>query len=69
MMRLDRIALELAKAYFLGTGFATDLPSGWTGFVKSEPGKPQPDIQFLFRAVPMVASRTPSAAISTPRSS
>jgi 4-pyridoxate dehydrogenase len=55
MMRLDRIALELAKAYFLGTGFATDLPSGWTGFVKSEPGKPQPDIQFLFRAVPMVA--------------
>jgi 4-pyridoxate dehydrogenase len=55
MMRLDRISLELANAYFFGAGFATDLPSGWTGFVKSEPAKPQPDIQFLFRAAPMVA--------------
>ncbi len=55
MMRLDRISIELAKAYFFGTGFATDLPSGWTGFVKSEAGKSQPDIQFLFRAVPATA--------------
>jgi 4-pyridoxate dehydrogenase len=54
-MRLDRIAIELAKAYYLGVGFATELPSGWTGFVKSEPTKSQPDIQFLFRAGPMVA--------------
>ena len=54
-MRLDRVSIALAKAYFLGTGFATDLPSGWTGFIRSEAAKPQPDIQFLFRAVPAVA--------------
>lgn len=55
-MRMDRIAVELAKAYFLGTGFATDLPSGWTAFVKSSPELAAPDIQFLFRAVPMKAA-------------
>ncbi len=38
-MRLDRISIALAKAYFLGAGFATDLPSGWTGFIKSDSGK------------------------------
>ncbi len=54
-MRLDRISVALAQAYFLGTGFATDLPSGWTGFIRSETAKSQPDIQFLFRAVPAVA--------------
>ena len=54
-MRLDRISIALAKAYFLGAGFATDLPSGWTGFIKSDSARTQPDIQFLFRAVPAVA--------------
>jgi choline dehydrogenase/4-pyridoxate dehydrogenase len=54
-MRLDRVSIALAKAYCLGTGFATDLPSGWTGFIRSEAEKPQPDIQFLFRAAPAVA--------------
>jgi len=29
-MRLDRIARELATAYFLGKGIATDLPDGGT---------------------------------------
>ena len=52
MMRLDRVALELGKAAFLGTGLATDLPSGWIAFLKSSPGLKLPDIQFLFRAFP-----------------
>ena len=58
-MRMDRIAVELAKARFFGTGFATDLPSGWTAFVKSSPELAAPDIQFLFRAVPVQAAPYP----------
>ena len=51
-MRLDRIAIELARAYFLGTGFATELPSGFMAFLKSGPDAALPDIQLLFRGVP-----------------
>jgi len=52
MMRLDRVALSLARAYCFGTGPASETPSGWTGFVKSRPDVELPDIQFLFRAAP-----------------
>jgi 4-pyridoxate dehydrogenase len=52
MMRVDRVALALARAYCFGTGPASETPSGWTGFVKSRPDVELPDIQFLFRAVP-----------------
>jgi 4-pyridoxate dehydrogenase len=52
MMRLDRVALSLARAYCFGTGPFTETPSGWTGFVKSRPDVVLPDIQFLFRAAP-----------------
>jgi 4-pyridoxate dehydrogenase len=52
MMRLDRVALSLARAYCFGTGPASETPSGWTGFVKSRPDALLPDVQFLFRAVP-----------------
>ncbi len=52
MMRLDRVALSLARAYCFGTGPFTETPSGWTGFVKSRPDVELPDIQFLFRAAP-----------------
>src|SRR5712691_9311736 len=52
MMRLDRVAVSLARAYCFGTGPASETPSGWTGFVKSRPDVALPDIQFLFRAVP-----------------
>jgi 4-pyridoxate dehydrogenase len=55
MMRLDRVALSLARAYCFGTGPASETPSGWTGFVKSRPDVELPDIQFLFRAVPAFA--------------
>lgn len=55
-MRLDRIAMELAKAYFFGTGFATDLPSGYVAFLKTNPSLACPDIQLLSNIVPFGAS-------------
>jgi choline dehydrogenase/4-pyridoxate dehydrogenase len=51
-MRLDRVAAALGKAYLLGTGFATDLPSGLMGFVKALPDARVPDVQILFHAGP-----------------
>jgi 4-pyridoxate dehydrogenase len=54
-MRLDRLGVELAKAVTLGTGFACDLPSGWTAFIKSGPDVQLPDIQLIFRAIPLGA--------------
>jgi choline dehydrogenase/4-pyridoxate dehydrogenase len=52
-MRLDRIAYAVNAAYFAGRGFASDLPSGWTAFLKTDPALPMPDIQLLFRATPI----------------
>ncbi len=50
--RMDRIAIEMAQAYFFGTGKATDLPGGCMGFIKTRPDAKMPDIQILFRAAP-----------------
>jgi 4-pyridoxate dehydrogenase len=55
MMRYDRIGLELAKAYFLGTGFAADVPGGGVAFLKSRTGVELPDIQLLLTAAPLSA--------------
>jgi 4-pyridoxate dehydrogenase len=55
-MRLDRLALGIAEAFALGRGFMTDLPGGITGFVKTDPAKPLPDIQLLFIAGSLAAA-------------
>jgi 4-pyridoxate dehydrogenase len=55
MMRADRIARELAKAYFFGTGFAADVPGGITAFLRSGADGALPDLQFLFTAAPLGA--------------
>jgi 4-pyridoxate dehydrogenase len=55
-MRLDRIAVELAKTYFLGTGIATDVPGGTASFVRVMPDSAVPDIQMLMVAAPLSAS-------------
>jgi choline dehydrogenase/4-pyridoxate dehydrogenase len=55
-MRLDRIAIELGKAYFLGKGIATDLPGGLAAFVRVMPDAKVPDIQLLLAAAPLSAS-------------
>ena len=52
-MRIDNITREMAQAYFLGTGPATDLPGGVMGFIKSSQAKTMPDIQILFRMAPV----------------
>jgi 4-pyridoxate dehydrogenase len=54
-MRADRIAVELARAYFRGEGIASDQPHGLMAFLKTEPGLALPDIQLLFNAAPLDA--------------
>ncbi len=49
-LRYDRIALAMLRAYFFGTGQATNPPGGAMGFIKTAPG-PVPDIQFGFRGI------------------
>jgi len=46
-MRADRIALSLANAYAFGRGFASDIPGGVVGFLKSEPEIACPDMQLI----------------------
>jgi 4-pyridoxate dehydrogenase len=55
MMRADRIVLELGKAVLFGTGQATDLPSGWTAFLRANANSKIPDTQLIFRAGPLAA--------------
>jgi choline dehydrogenase/4-pyridoxate dehydrogenase len=50
--RADRLMFGMARAYFFGSGQATDVPSGFMAFLKSEPGIDQPDFQLIFRAAP-----------------
>ena len=54
-MRVDRIGRELARAYFLGKGIATDLPSGSMAFLRSSPEAALPDLQFKPIVAPMTA--------------
>jgi choline dehydrogenase-like flavoprotein len=56
-MRLDRLAVSIAQAFVLGTGFATNLPGRLTAFLKSDPSEPIPDIQLLFNAAPLFEAR------------
>ena len=55
MMRLDRIGIEMARAYLGGTGFATDLPSGWVAFLKTDAALACPDLQLLSNLAPLDA--------------
>jgi len=50
-MRLDRVALALAQAYLFRTGIWTDLPSGWTAFLRTTEAGAIPDVQILFRCM------------------
>jgi 4-pyridoxate dehydrogenase len=46
-LRMDRLALSMARAYCLGTGFAADPPGGMTAFVKSSADQAIPDLQLF----------------------
>ena len=52
LLRYDRIALAMMRAYFFGAGFATEMPGPLTGFLRSKDGLAQPDIQLLARFIP-----------------
>jgi choline dehydrogenase/4-pyridoxate dehydrogenase len=54
-MRADRLLLALGQGLFAGKGFATELPGGITGFVKTSPDEPIPNIQLLFIAGSLAA--------------
>lgn len=46
-LRADRVAREMTRAYFSGTGLATELPFGMMGFLKSDPACSLPDVQVM----------------------
>jgi 4-pyridoxate dehydrogenase len=54
-LRLDRIAPELARAHFFGTGLAASVPNNVMAFLKSDASANMPDMQLLFRVAPMDA--------------
>ncbi|MEC7488204.1 MAG: GMC family oxidoreductase N-terminal domain-containing protein [Pseudomonadota bacterium] len=51
-LRYDRLVLSMARAYFFGTGFATEMPGPLTGYITSRKGLAQPDMQLLARFIP-----------------
>ncbi len=55
MMRADRIGVDFIKTYLTGRGFSADVPGGVVAFLKSDPGRPLPDVQILFTAAPLAA--------------
>ena len=51
-MRLDRMAFNMLRAYVFGTGFATTIPSGLLGFIKTRPELAVPDVEFMLPISP-----------------
>jgi 4-pyridoxate dehydrogenase len=56
LMRYDRVALAMARAYFFGTGPATTIPSETQGYIKSSPDLEVPDLEFILRGAPITAA-------------
>jgi choline dehydrogenase-like flavoprotein len=54
-MRADRLLWTVGQGLVAGKGFATELPGGITGFVRSNPDEPIPDLQLLFIAGSLAA--------------
>jgi choline dehydrogenase-like flavoprotein len=52
MMRFDRMAVNMLRAYFLGSGPATSIPSGVLAFIKTRPELAVPDIEYMFPGSP-----------------
>ncbi|HUK58080.1 MAG TPA: GMC family oxidoreductase N-terminal domain-containing protein [Stellaceae bacterium] len=55
LMRADRAAYAMARAYFFGTGPAATLPGGVTAFLRTREGLAVPDIQFFTRGTALEA--------------
>ena len=55
-MRLDKMALNMLRAWMFGTGPATVVPGGLHAFIKTRPELPVPNIEFMFRGAPPAAA-------------
>ena len=51
-MRFDRMAWNMLRAHFFGTGPGTVVPGGLHAFIKTNPELAVPDIEFMFRGLP-----------------
>ncbi len=51
-MRLDKMALNMLRAWMFGTGPATVVPGGLHAFIKTRPELAVPNIEFMFRGAP-----------------
>ena len=54
-MRYDRLVRAMLSSWLGGESFASDVPTGVTAFVKTQPERLLPDIQFLFLSAPLPA--------------
>jgi choline dehydrogenase-like flavoprotein len=52
VMRFDRMALAMVRAYLFGTGPGVVVPGGLHAFIKTRPELAVPDIEFMFRGLP-----------------
>jgi choline dehydrogenase-like flavoprotein len=52
LMRFDRMAINMLRAYAFGTGPATAIPSGVLAFIKTRPELATPDIEYMFPGSP-----------------
>jgi 4-pyridoxate dehydrogenase len=51
-MRLDKMALNMMRAWMFGSGPATVVPGGLHAFIKTRPELAVPDVEFMFRGAP-----------------
>ena len=55
-MRLDKMAINILRGYFFGSGPATVVPGGLHAFIKTRPELSVPDVEFMFRGAPPEAA-------------
>lgn len=55
LMRFDRMAIAMLRAYLLGTGPAATIPSSVLAFIKTRPELALPDIEFMLPSSPAYA--------------
>jgi 4-pyridoxate dehydrogenase len=51
-MRLDKMTLNMMRAWMFGSGPATVVPGGLHAFIKTRPELAVPDVEFMFRGAP-----------------
>jgi 4-pyridoxate dehydrogenase len=52
LMRFDRMAVNMLRAYFLGSGPAASIPAGVLAFIKTRPELAVPDVEYMFPGSP-----------------